>query len=65
MAIVQSYRGNAKKINLRVKRTMPIDEEELKKKTKRKGDTTVRKIKLSSGKKPRILNLKVKHNEAN
>lgn len=49
MAIIQSYRGNAKKVNLRVKRTMPVDDEP-KKKTKKKDDEVVRKVKLSGGK---------------
>lgn len=61
MAIVQSYRGNAKKITLRVKRNVTPDDVETKRK-KKKSDKTVRKVKLSSGKKPSF-NLKVKRYE--
>lgn len=52
MAIIQSYRGNAKKINLRVKRTMPVDDVETEKKKKRK-------VKLSDKKKSKPVEIKV------
>lgn len=55
MAIIQSYRGNAKKINLRVKRTMPIDDTDEKKKKK----DSKRKVKLSDKKKSKPVEIKV------
>lgn len=65
MAIIQSYRGNAKKVNLRVKRTMPIDEEEIKKRKKRAEEKSkTRKVKLSGKKKPTNITVRVKRYEA-
>lgn len=58
MAIIQSYRGNAKKINLRVKRTMPIDDTKTKQK-KKKDDKKTRKVKLSDTKKTKPAGIKV------
>lgn len=62
MAIIQSYKGNAKTINLRVK-TAKIDEPYTPKKKKKKDDKTVRKVKLPSDKKSKGITIRVKRNE--